>query len=322
MSVDEPMPASYPSVGEQPPRRHRAAFSRNFAGLSTHHAVASSLPPGEEARRRRTHQDDSLRLIEDLTNRPVDPMFSDARLTHGAPGAVSIWGTRIIVFLLCIVVGIAGSVVVRQLHTDPRRPVRVSLAAQLDDASDEVNSLNREVDALQSEITRHTNAAAPGDATRTLAQDNAVIGLTAVHGEGLTVTIANPLSAANDAAATSQTASDKLRVVTDTDLQQIVSVLWEAGAEAIAVNGHRLGAQTAIREAGGLILVGLKSIDSPYTIQAIGERSALAHALDRSTQPALYEAFSKAGISIQTRTTKDMTLNAAVSGELQYAKEK
>lgn len=313
------MPASYPA-GPESPRRRRAAFSRGFAGLDSQHAAPPTLSMGEEPRRRRVRQDDSLRLIEDLTNRPVDPMFSDSRLTRGKRSAVEVWGTRVAVFLVCIAVGVAGSVIVRQLHTDPRRPVRASLAAQLDEASAEVASLNREVDALQSEITRHTNDAALGDASHTLAQDNAAIGLTRVHGEGIVVTIANPLSVSD--ASAKGTSADQLRVVTDTDLQQIVSVLWEAGAEAIAVNGHRLGAQTAIREAGGLILVGLDSVESPYRIEAIGERGALAHALGKSTQPQLYQVFGDAGISMQVHKSGDITLETAISGELQYAKEK
>ena len=42
----------------------------------------------------------------------------------------------------------------------------------------------------------------------------------------------------------------------DADLQTLVSLLWQAGAEAIAINGNRLGVQTSIRTAGSTILIG------------------------------------------------------------------
>ena len=322
MSGPEPaperFPASYPATGPVPPRKRRAAFSRGFAALESHHADPPSPGAGDARRERRVHADDSLRLIEDLTNRPVDPMFSDSRLTKGPRSKAEAWATRVVVFLVCIAVGLAGTIMVRQLNTDPRKPVRASLASQLAESSDEVARLSREVDDLQTQIVRHTDASAPGEATTTLAKDNMAIGLTAVHGGGLVVTLANPLSAATGGTGTG---AANLRVVTDQDLQQIVMILWQAGAEAIAVNGHRLGPGTAIRAAGDLILVGLDSIESPYVIEAIGPGADLANALSRRNQPELHQAYERAGIGLQTKLSPDITLQAAVSGELQYAKE-
>lgn len=49
--------------------------------------------------------------------------------------------------------------------------------------------------------------------------------------------------------------------------------MFQNGAEAIAINGNRLGAQTSIRKAGGHILIGMTAIQSPYTIEAIGDRA-------------------------------------------------
>ena len=46
----------------------------------------------------------------------------------------------------------------------------------------------------------------------------------------------------------------------DRDLQIVVNGLWAAGAEAIAINGQRLTARSAIRSAGQAILVDFRPL--------------------------------------------------------------
>ena len=98
--------------------------------------------------------------------------------------------------------------------------------------------------------------------------------------------------------------------MTDADLQQLVSLLWQSGAEAMAVNGYRLGVQTSIRTAGQTILIGVNSIESPYTIQAIGDKNTLAHAVSADSQPALYESYAESGIYPQVAKSDSIRLEA------------
>ena len=63
--------------------------------------------------------------------------------------------------------------------------------------------------------------------------------------------------------------------VRDTDLQFLVNGLWQAGAEAIAIDGHRLTVLTAIRGAGQAITVGYASLTPPYVIDVIGDPDTL-----------------------------------------------
>ncbi len=65
--------------------------------------------------------------------------------------------------------------------------------------------------------------------------------------------------------------------IQDVDIQLVVNQLWALGAEAVAVNGQRMIATSAIRSAGGTILVNYRVLTSPYRIVAIGP----ARALDR-----------------------------------------
>lgn len=58
--------------------------------------------------------------------------------------------------------------------------------------------------------------------------------------------------------------------VLDIDMQMVVNGLWQAGAEAIAINGVRLTSVTAIRTAGEAILVDYRPLEPPYTIDAVG----------------------------------------------------
>jgi uncharacterized protein YlxW (UPF0749 family) len=63
--------------------------------------------------------------------------------------------------------------------------------------------------------------------------------------------------------------------VLDQALPVLVNGLWSAGAEAIAINGQRLTALSAIRSAGLAILVDYRPLSPPYRISAIGDPDTL-----------------------------------------------
>jgi uncharacterized protein YlxW (UPF0749 family) len=88
-------------------------------------------------------------------------------------------------------------------------------------------------------------------------------GTTPVRGPGLEIVVDDGPSG-----------NDK-SVVLDRDLQILVNGLWNAGAEAVSINGHRLTALSAIREASEAITVNYRSLQRPYTITAIGDPDQL-----------------------------------------------
>ncbi|WP_125968485.1 DUF881 domain-containing protein [Bifidobacterium samirii] len=314
---------SFPVPEETASVRRRSVFSREASGLESHHATPASAGGSSRVRRRRAH-DDSLRLIDDLTNRPMDPLFSDARLTQRPTTAFGLWSTRIIVFVICVAVGFFGSLFIQQLHTDPRKSVRQNWASELRDLNAKADTLAKEVSGLQAEVSKRAkDLNADGDDTTTL-DDEMTNGMLAVTGEGITLTIADPLSAGTDSTDGSlprENAGTTIRVVTDADLQSFVMLLWQSGAEAIAVNGYRIGVRTSIRTAGQTIMVGVNPVQSPYRIEAIGDRDRLARAVGSDAQPLLYEAFQEAGIYPQVSKSKSLTLDAAASGSLTYARK-
>ncbi len=272
-------------------------------------------------RRRPQLEDDSLRLIDDLTNRPMDPMFSDSRLDKRPKSAFRVWSTRVIVFIICVAVGFSGSIIVQILHTDPRKEIRSSLAKELTQQTKHLNTLNGEVSSLRVKVENQSKKLANTTKDDTLTYDEMATGTIPVTGPGITLTIANPLAANSDTTSGSlpRESSSNIRVVTDGDLQVFIQILWQAGAEAISINGYRLGVQTSVRTAGQTILVGVNQVQSPYKIQAIGDANALASAVGEKSQRSLYTTLKGAGIYPQITTSKSITLEAASSSEISYA---
>lgn len=235
--------------------------------------------------------------------------------------AFSIWFNRIIVFLICVGVGFAGCLFVQQLQSDPRKQVRQTLAGQLENRNAQIEQLTKDVNAVKAQVDEQSKKVSGKVKSDTLIQDELVIGAVAVTGEGITMTLADPIAASQSDQSTSTRVgtTSKIRVVTDLDLQQLVSLMFQNGAEAISINGNRLGAQTSIRKAGGHILIGVNAIESPYTIEAIGDKNTLAEAMGSKNLASLYDSFKQAGIYPQVNKSNSITLEAAVAGETQYA---
>ncbi len=79
-------------------------------------------------------------------------------------------------------------------------------------------------------------------------------------------------------------------LVVDTDLQLLVNGLWYAGAEAVSVDGERIGSLTSIRAAGDAITVNFRSIRVPYDVVALGDPEALLTRFSQSPTGQYWEA--------------------------------
>lgn len=101
-----------------------------------------------------------------------------------------------------------------------------------------------------------------------LARAEAMTGLTAVRGPGVRITF-------SDAEGTCSTGRAEDCRIQDVDLQLAANILWGSGAEAVAINGERIIATTAIRSAGSSVLINYRVLASPYVVEAIGDPVAL-----------------------------------------------
>jgi uncharacterized protein YlxW (UPF0749 family) len=131
------------------------------------------------------------------------------------------------------------------------------------------DDLQRRAADLRAQVDRaRDDALADGDSAARLRDLAAGTGTGKVTGDGVAVRIADAPPQVDPV--TGRTTQENLGVVLDRDLQDIANGLWQAGAEAVAVNGQRLTATGTIRAAGGVILVDFRPVTSPYEVTAIG----------------------------------------------------
>lgn len=122
---------------------------------------------------------------------------------------------------------------------------------------------------------QETAAGVPG-LQRLVNRLEAAAGLTSLTGPGVVLTLSDAEEGSCPAANT------ELCRIQDTDLQAAVNTLFGAGAEALAIDGERVIATTAIRNAGGAVLTNYRVLASPYVIEAIGDADAMSAGMEHS----------------------------------------
>lgn len=128
------------------------------------------------------------------------------------------------------------------------------LYAQLEKAEEELEQIRTEATAGNQEAT---------DAEAELKENNMLLGLTELKGEGIIITLDDNRNVESDEANLSQ------YLVHEQDLLYIVNELFNAEAEAISINEHRVTSITAIRCDGNIIRVNGQVTTVPIKIQAI-----------------------------------------------------
>ncbi|MEZ0447464.1 DUF881 domain-containing protein [Cellulomonas sp. ICMP 17802] len=240
--------------------------------MSTRHGT--SAPPRSP--------DASMTLITEFYRRPLDPGYAEAaaRRAAGAGPRRTLRSTAGLV-ALAMALGLGATAATLAL----RQPAGSVLAARAL-LEKQIEQRSAEADATQADITAMTTQIAElqaqllGDEGQGLrdqvAAGSVQSGVTPVTGPGLRIVL-------TDAPSDDPDAEDPELRVQDVDLQVVVNGLWAAGAEAVAVNGERLTAMTAIRSAGDAVLVDLVALSSPYTVEAIGDAVGMQTSLARAS---------------------------------------
>jgi uncharacterized protein YlxW (UPF0749 family) len=100
-------------------------------------------------------------------------------------------------------------------------------------------------------------------------------------------------------------------LVADTDLQLLVNGLWYAGAEAVSVDGERIGSLTSIRSAGDAITVNFRSIRTPYDIVALGDSESILTRFSQSPTGHFWEArHRQAKVRFDMKASSDIVVPA------------
>jgi uncharacterized protein YlxW (UPF0749 family) len=110
--------------------------------------------------------------------------------------------------------------------------------------------------------------------------------------------------------------------IQDVDLRLVVNALWEAGAEAIALNGQRVGATTAIRAAGDRILVNFAPVASPYRVSAVGSPEALESRLRDTEISRQFDVWTQIyGLGFDVTASRELRLPGLEAAErLEWAR--
>ena len=138
---------------------------------------------------------------------------------------------------------------------------------------DNAASRGRIADLRQQVAALERQAAARSDSSMQLANAVAELrahaGLTRIHGPGETVSLRNgkpgPTGDGNTA-----------YLVNYEDLQDVVNLLYQGGAEGVAVNGHRISPATRIEGAGGAVVFDQgPPLQAPFQVVAVGNRAQM-----------------------------------------------
>ena len=171
--------------------------------------------------------------------------------------------------LVALSVGVVGFLFVSQLTTTRRGTERLAAESESDltrifsslneesaALRDEISQLRLELAALQSSAER--DQLARDAAQRQLTDLQILAGIVPARGPGVAVRIGDPNGAF------------EFELLLD-----LVQELRDAGAEAIAVNGRRVGGTTAFSSKGDAVTVDGQTVSQPYEVLAIGDPATL-----------------------------------------------
>jgi uncharacterized protein YlxW (UPF0749 family) len=270
-------------------------------------------------------------LLDQVLAETLDPAYAQAaqrrreREAAGAPPDRRRTGV-VAVVLTMVLAGLLAAVTYDQAAagSQGREAVRAALVDDIRRESETTDGLAAELATVRGEVT-----AARGDALAAttvgqraldrLSDAELAAAAVPVTGPGLLVTLANAEPDA-DADPVGGTAEDPRGRVRDGDLQLVVNALWAAGAEAIGINGQRLGPTTAIRFAGEAVLVDFRPVANPYLVTAIGDPGSLRSRFLQSPQVADLAVISESfGLRFEFAQEDELSLPAGSSLELRSA---
>ena len=268
----------------------------------------------------RGHPFVSTALFVDITTITVDPAYVEAAARKAAQpesAGQGRSGSLLLVLALLAVGGVWGTAARQTYDRAPAAErIRVSLVHDARQRKAATDRLQATVAGLRAE----TAAAREAQANRTaaeralseeLARLELAVGGSRVRGPGLVVTL-------DDA---DEEGDDGTGRISDVDLQAIVNALWSAGAEAVAVNGRRVSALTAIRAAGEAIQVDYEPVTAPYEVAAVGDQDAMEPAFVDSPTARRFRTWIDAfGIGFSVRRDDSLDLPGSGTETLRYAR--
>lgn len=140
------------------------------------------------------------------------------------------------------------------------------------ESQEEYNMLRAELEKAEAKLEIIRTQAVSGseedtDFEKELKENNSFLGLTEIKGEGIIIKLDDNRNIEGDELNASQ------YLVHEEDLLHVINELYNAGAEAIAINENRVVSTTSVLCDGNIIRVNGKIITVPITIKAICSKS-------------------------------------------------
>ncbi len=136
-----------------------------------------------------------------------------------------------------------------------------------------------------------------------LSNINKLLGLTELTGSGVIVTLSDNNNVTSEGLSIEEDINSY--VVHDEDLISVVNELYNAGAEAISINGQRLVSTTAITCSGTVITINGIKLNSPFEIRAIGNPESL-YSIERTG--GYIELMRQGGTIVETVKSNNITV--------------
>lgn len=264
-----------------------------------------------------------MSLLTNVMDHSLDDGYAEAAARKKADGAGGMPKTvraklglaaGLVLAALVVTVGAANARIAAPVVAKERQ----ELIDRIERETRAADKLESNVDTLRADVSARQRAALKKDGGGEQADLVSILsGATAVHGPGvkLVVNDSTEASTGGDGSNPRETSgfSDTGRV-RDRDMQRVINGLWESGAEAIAINGQRLTALSAIRAAGDAILVDNKPLVPPYTVLAVGDGQRLSTRFQNSADGLYLHALQENyGIRTSISAEDDVRLSAAPS---------
>lgn len=260
-----------------------------------------------------------MSLLTNVMEHSLDDGYAEASARRAEAGGLP----RTLRAKLGLAVGLVLAAAVVTLGAAEARIAAPVLAKEREELIDRVeaqtesaDSLEQDVETLRSDVEERQRKALKAYGGEQGATVSLLAGATEVQGPGVKLVVddAKDTDQGGGGPRESSGFSDTGRV-RDRDMQRVVNGLWESGAEAIAINGQRLTALSAIRAAGDAILVDNRPLVPPYTVLAVGDGSKLRDAFQDSAD-GQYLQILKEDFGIRYSISDDETVRLPAAPSL------
>lgn len=187
----------------------------------------------------------------------------------------------------------------RQAAPDPSRMRADELVVALKEKDEDLQAANARIADLQQQVEKLKQSASqgPGPSQAQSNEMEMLAGTLGVTGPGVVVTMSETTEAV--------TAKNK---VADEDIWRVLNELFTSGAEAVSVNGVRIGPVTGIRNVGNRILINQTMVAAPIEIQAVGDPAILEQAL--KLRGGVIELLGRWGIQVKVTKSESLKIPA------------